>query len=315
MEQEYDVLTQEIHFETARNLYQRAETCSNIINKTNVRLGGLNYVVNSETWNDSGLLLIGLSTAPYLNSYSSENVTTIGFVSNTMDHPQKFAGGYKYVKSGSDVFGQVMPEILLNSLRSARKARKIKPMNIVIYLCGMSESRFSIVKEEYVRNCHSVFKTLGEKYSPQLTIIVGSKGHSTRLYARGERDQISNLQPGTIVDSVIVSPDYNKFFHCGAVARQGTCKATKYTVLYPESPKMEWIQRMTNDLCYMHEIVFHPVSLPAPLYLTAEMAERGTKNLAEKNGPIIFQGIVDFDATNAKYGYRNKGLADTRFNA
>lgn len=80
-----------------------------------------------------------------------------------------------------------MPEILLNSLRSARKARKIKPMNIVIYLCGMSESRFSIVKEEYVRNCHSVFKTLGEKYSPQLTIIVGSKGHSTRLYARGER--------------------------------------------------------------------------------------------------------------------------------
>ncbi|EFP06417.1 hypothetical protein CRE_07616 [Caenorhabditis remanei] len=42
-ELKYDILTQEIHFETGEKFFRQAQTRQNIVNKTNMKLGGLDW--------------------------------------------------------------------------------------------------------------------------------------------------------------------------------------------------------------------------------------------------------------------------------
>lgn len=48
-----------------------------------------------------------------------------------------------------------------------------------------------------------------------------------------------NLEPGTVVDHTIVSPVYSEFYLASAVARQGTTKAAKYTIIFSTNNNLE----------------------------------------------------------------------------
>ena len=39
--------------------------------------------------------------------------------------------------------------------------------------------------------------------------------------------------------------------------------------------RLDQLERMTYDLCYGHQIVFSPLSLPAPAYIAMDYAKRG----------------------------------------
>ncbi|KAF1749620.1 hypothetical protein GCK72_026088 [Caenorhabditis remanei] len=45
-------------------------------------------------------------------------------------------------------------------------------------------------------------------------------------------------------------------------------------------------QTLTNDLCYNHQIVFHPAGLPVPLYIAGRYSQRGAMVLAHNGSPI-----------------------------
>ncbi|PIC31161.1 hypothetical protein B9Z55_022159 [Caenorhabditis nigoni] len=49
LEQEFDILTQKITLETVEKIFRQPQTIQNIINKTNMKLGGLNYRTSSTT--------------------------------------------------------------------------------------------------------------------------------------------------------------------------------------------------------------------------------------------------------------------------
>lgn len=63
LEQKYDVLTQEIRAETAEKVFRQPQTRLNIINKTNMKLGGLNYAIGSEAFNKPNRLIVGFVTS------------------------------------------------------------------------------------------------------------------------------------------------------------------------------------------------------------------------------------------------------------
>ncbi|CAO4368754.1 unnamed protein product [Caenorhabditis nigoni] len=67
--------------------------------------------------------------------------------------------------------------------------------------------------------------------------------------------------------NTVVSPVYSKFYLASAVARKGTAKSTKFTIVYSSVPdkNLHRIERLTNDLAYDHQIVFQPVGLPSLL--------------------------------------------------
>uniref|UniRef100_A0A1I7UM53 Piwi domain-containing protein n=1 Tax=Caenorhabditis tropicalis TaxID=1561998 RepID=A0A1I7UM53_9PELO len=312
-EQEYDVLTQEIHFETAQKVLRgKKDTLQGIVNKTNMKLGGLNYFVQSKHL-PVDCFVLGFSHSQ--KSYSDSNIATIGFSSNSMNHSHKFAGGYVFVKRSKDLFGGVISDVLRKTLKAMKKNRE-KPSKVVIYFHGLADSQIALANEVYSQKCLDCFSSLKSTYTPELTIIASTKSHNERLYA-SENGRIQNLEPGTVVDTGIVSPVFNEFYHAGATTWQGTTKTTKYTVVYSsEVVDLQKIESLTNDLCQDHQIVFTPTSLPTPIYVATESAERGNKILRIKNGPILKEnGEIDIDGTNEQYGYKNKAIGETRFNA
>ncbi len=59
---------------------------------------------------------------------------------------------------------------------------------------------------------------------------------------------------------------------------QGTARVPKYTVLLDENQfPIEALESISYQLCYGHQIVNMPTSLPSPLYIANRYAERGRK--------------------------------------
>uniref|UniRef100_A0A915EGI0 Piwi domain-containing protein n=1 Tax=Ditylenchus dipsaci TaxID=166011 RepID=A0A915EGI0_9BILA len=62
-------------------------------------------------------------------------------------------------------------------------------------------------------------------------------------------------------------------------AIQGTAKTPKYTVLYDDNQlTSDQLQGVTHHLCFGHQIVCLPTSLPSPVYIANRYSERG-KNM------------------------------------
>ncbi|CAI2319039.1 unnamed protein product [Caenorhabditis sp. 36 PRJEB53466] len=316
LEQKYDVLTQEIHLETAQKVGRQAQTRQNIINKTNMKLGGLNYFIKSGAFGNPNRLIIGFETSQRGGAGGdSEKPIAVGFAANMLDHFQKFAGGYVFVKRERDVYGSLIKDTITTILRTAKKNRG-PPNDILVYFNGVTEGQFGLINEEYSKSIKEACVALSASYRPNITIIASSKMHNERLY-KSVNNRVSNLEPGTVVDHTIVHPHYNEWYHSSAVARQGTVKTTKFTLIFTTNvaEPMSNIEELTNDLCYDHQIVFHPVGLPVPLFIAGRYSQRGAMVL-EVNGAVYnTSGKLDLEATNRQLGYANKQLFETRFNA
>ncbi|KAF1747798.1 hypothetical protein GCK72_024264 [Caenorhabditis remanei] len=310
-EQKYDILTQEIHFETGEKFFRQAQTRQNIVNKTNMKLGGLNYLIGSNYLNNPRVLIIGFET-----SQTGGDIVTVGYAANMMDHYQKFAGGYIYTARSRDIYGPIIKDTLVGIFNNFKKFKnRGAPEELIIYFNGVTEGQYGMINEEYTQQVKNACSTMNEAFRPKITIIATSKTHNERLY-KSEQGRISNLEPGTVVDHTIVSPVYSEFYLASSVARQGTTKAAKFTLIYASAPgkSMERIETLTNDLCYDHQIVFHPVGLPVPLFIAGRYSQRGAMVLGH-NGPSITNKEVDLVLTNQRLGYSDKNLFGSRYNA
>lgn len=315
LEQKYDLLTQDLRAETGEKVMRQAQTRLNIVNKTNMKLGGLNYIINSESFSNKQRLIVGFETSQRAGG-NPDYPISVGYAANMLDHHQKFAGGYVYVKRDKDVFGPIVKDTLITILHTTKKNRG-PPTDILIYFNGVSEGQFAMLNEIFRQHVKDACMSVSATYRPHFTIIASSKTHNERLY-KSDKGSIVNLEPGTVVDHTIVSPVYNEWYHASAAARQGTTKATKFTLVFTTQPaEPMWnLEQLTNDLCYDHQIVFHPVGLPVPLFIAGRYSQRGAMVLAANNGPIYdAQQEIDLAATNKEFGYGSKKLSETRFNA
>ncbi|VDO28644.1 unnamed protein product [Heligmosomoides polygyrus] len=152
-----------------------------------------------------------------------------------------------------------------------RTATTVSPRHIVIYFSGISEGQFSLVTHTYMEAVNKGILSLkGSGASqPTVTALAVSKDHNERLYKK-------NIAPGTVVDSVIVSPVINEFYLNAHSTFQGTAKVPKYSLLADNSNvSLDALERMTHGLCYLHGIITATVSEPVPLVVADRCAKRG----------------------------------------
>ncbi|CAL2046603.1 unnamed protein product [Caenorhabditis brenneri] len=311
LELEHDMLTQDIKFTTAERYVRQPNTRKNIANKINIKLGGLNYDVESKYF-DKNRLVIGFETSQ--KGGGGDAPIAIGFSANMSDHHMKFTGGYYLVKRSSDVYGPIIKDVVKLCIEQTKKNRAA-PTSIVVYFSGVNEGQYGLINEKYVGAIKKVCESFSGSYRPHITVIAATKLHNTRLYKQDQRG-VSNMEPGTIIDETIVNPLLGEWYNSSAVARQGTNKAAKYTVIFntDKTKPLEVWEGLTNDLCYDHQIVYHPVSYPAPLYVAGMYSHRGAEVLAQRSA-VYKKGEFDFEATNKQLGVFDKKLFATRFNA
>ena len=103
---------------------------------------------------------------------------------------------------------------------------------------------------------------------PKITLIIVKKRHNTRFFLQDPHTgSMNNVQPGTVVDMVIVHPEGFDFYLNSHAAIQGTSRRILYHVLYDEIGfSSDEIQSLTYYLCHSDVRCTKAVSVPAPVH-------------------------------------------------
>ncbi|EGT37236.1 hypothetical protein CAEBREN_12808 [Caenorhabditis brenneri] len=180
---EHDMLTQDIKFTTADRYVRQPNTRNNIANKINIKLGGLNYDVESKYF-DKNRLVIGFETSQ--KGGGGDAPIAIGFSANMSDHHMKFTGGYYLVKRSSDVYGPIIKDVVKRCLNQTMKNRTA-PTSVVVYFSGVTEGQYGLINEKYVGEIKEACRSIKGNYRPHITVIAAINLHNTRLYKQDQR--------------------------------------------------------------------------------------------------------------------------------
>ncbi|CAB3406471.1 unnamed protein product [Caenorhabditis bovis] len=316
-EKKYDILTQDNRSKVAN---AAKKTLENVINKVNIKNGGLNFVLSAlQTEQYKYRLIVGFETSQR-NSNAGTPIM-IGYSANFLDHPQKFGGGFRFVKKNSDVFGPIVKETMKEMLQKMKENRGIAK-EIFVYFNGVSEGQYSLINERYVQSIKDACIELSPTYRPHITVLAVSKSHNERFYKQdlsGRNAREQNIKPGTVIDKLIVSPVISEFYLTSHVTLQGTAKSPKFSVIYDTmKQKMDDIETFTYRLCFLHQIVYSPCSLPVPLVIADRFSKRGTM-IYNQSGFVMPSNEKDVDEfikkCNDQLTYSGKKLDGNRFNA
>lgn len=330
------LVTQNVKSRTAGQAPQKWQTMDNIVNKTNLKLGGLNFELRLETpeaqkWiSNQERLVVGIDMAhPPAASFRLKAgiPSVVGYSANCKAHPLDFIGAYRYARAEMEQLletDQTICELMCETLKKFLANRKKTPTHLIVLRDGVSEGQYTYVRQHEVQQVMNACKAAGgDKYKPHITYIVATKKHNVRLYRKSiphGRAAEQNILPGTTIDKQIVNPALQEFYLNSHSAFQGTAKTPRYNMIF-DSSKMsaDEMEGLIYALAFNHQIVNAAVSLPAPIIIANRMASRGRNNFIARFGDESESteagGGFDLDALNSELGYMNKPLSSVRFNA
>jgi eukaryotic translation initiation factor 2C len=251
---------------------------ANLASKMNAKLGGSNVELNDALPHFGGkghVMFVGAD----VNHPGSRNVTSpsIAAVVATMNWPaaNRYAAR---VRPQVHRMERIMNfgDMCLELVESYARLNNVLPENIVVFRDGVSEGQFEMVLNEELQDLKRALQK--PKYSPTITLIVAQKRHQTRLFLESERDggPVSNVSPGTVVDTTIVHPFEFDFYLCSHYGILGTSKPTHYHVLWDEHGfTSDELQKLIYYMCFTFARCTKPVSLVPPVYYADLVAYRG----------------------------------------
>ncbi|KAH7678335.1 WAGO-2 protein, partial [Aphelenchoides avenae] len=348
----FHVVTQGVRVKTVIDVVRngKPQTMENIVNKTNVKLGGLNYSLNmsdpkAKYMLSDDILFIGFGAEhpgghPARTDEERANGPPSIYAANTNKHPFEFVGDYKLQESRRDEKTKIIVKIITTCIEEFENNRRELPKYVIVYRNGCSEGQFAnIIKYEVPL----IYAALLEKdCAAKVTMLVPNKQQQDiRLFQQRispqDKPTAQNIKPGSVVDTQIVHPRVTEFYLNSHVALQGSAKTPRYTVLVNDGElSIDKLEAMTYWLCYGHQIVNMPTSLPSPVYIALQYAKRGreiynahvirsssssgsgsqTGNSSDDPGSSNASGRSrNFDFLSERLGYANTPLANKRVNA
>uniref|UniRef100_A0A915D7X8 Piwi domain-containing protein n=1 Tax=Ditylenchus dipsaci TaxID=166011 RepID=A0A915D7X8_9BILA len=285
----YKVASQHITVGTAEKIVKQNQgrTMENIINKTNCKLNGLNYVPlindvsNAYSLEKGDILVIGYDVA-HPTSGSPFDPSVVGICANMAPNKHNFVGDYFYQASCKEsVDSDQLTERIIWILMTLKKNRPTnRPKTVVILRDGLSEGQFKMAVEEELSSIRKAFATCGIKEGQiQFVFVIATKRHNKRFFLGQLGQTLENVAPGSIIQEKFVREDVLEWFQLPHKAIKGTAQAVQYGIPVNE-PKISKkdLQAFLTTLCFNHQIVNCAVSLPEPVYQADELAKRGFNN-------------------------------------
>ncbi|XP_059625093.1 protein argonaute 2-like isoform X2 [Cornus florida] len=289
---------------------------ANLALKINAKLGGSNIELERLPHFEGGghVMFVGADVNHPTGSWNSARPSpSIAAVVATVNWPalNRYAARIwpqdprieKILKFGS---------MCLDLIDSYAQFNKVKPQKIVVFRDGVSEGQFDMVLNEELLDLKKAIETkYGEMYRPTITLVVAQKRHQTRLFPKTHRDGGSkgNVNPGTVVDTVVVHPFEFDFYLCSHYGSIGTSKCTHYYVLYDQHNfTSDQVQELIYHLCFTCARCTKPVSLVTPVYYADLVAFRG--RLYQEVVEELFPAEASFDEKKYKV---HGDLEDTMF--
>jgi eukaryotic translation initiation factor 2C len=156
LERRYDIPTQGVRLSTVNNIFQKRQnqTMENVVNKTNVKMGGLNFSLslNPSCFKNllsDDILYIGFAISKPAGGLStgSSAPDVLGYAANIKQFPFEFIGDFSFVTSGieSNFKLETFGEIIKRCVVRFRESRKKNPRHVIIYRHGCDDGLFRTV--------------------------------------------------------------------------------------------------------------------------------------------------------------------------
>jgi eukaryotic translation initiation factor 2C len=298
------------------------EYCSNIAMKVNLKLRGINHMVNWAAYPAlQDTMMIGLDVT-HPSPGSSKSAPSIGAIVASIDNKfAQFPGEIKLFPGATEITQDAQEQAKLESLFRGRLelwhfANGKLPRQILLFRDGVSEGQYEqLLKYELPRlqsACRDVYKAKKSNITPKITMIVVGKRHNVRFYPKAidKASSSSNPLPCTIVDRGITEAVNWDFYVIAQHAIQGTARPAHYIVVYDEifTPQKsagvniaDQVQQIVLATHFCMGRATKSISYCAPAYYADLLAERGRVYLSEQFQPS--------DAANA--GSKGYGKART----
>ncbi|KAI5309807.1 hypothetical protein KEM55_002361, partial [Ascosphaera atra] len=277
-----------------------AQYWANVSMKFNMKLGGVNHIVDEMRNNiiaEGKTMLLGLDVT-HPSPGSSESTPSIAAMVGSIDKnlAQWPATLSMQAKAKQEDITD-LKDMLRRQLGLWIKLGKNQayPENIIVYRDGVSEGQFDkVLKDELPQlrqACREVYNAKDQqKGLPRFTVMVVTKRHQTRFYPADvkDADKKSNAFPGTTVDRGITEAQRWTFYQQGHAALQGTARSAKYDVLVdevfkhryaktvppPYSNLQDVVESFNLSLCYIYGRATKAVSLCTPAKYADMACER-----------------------------------------
>ncbi|KAI4222674.1 MAG: hypothetical protein L6R40_008558 [Gallowayella cf. fulva] len=262
---------------------------ANIMQKVNVKIGGINHVLSPEGdplefLTNICTMLVGIDVSHPAATSVANAPSVVGVVAS-LDRTYTRSLGTTRLQEGRVEMVAEIGALIDEGLESFKTTNQRYPSNIIIYRDGVSESQFETVLNEEVPAIEEVCseKYPGDKQNPpKIVVIICGKRHHTRLCPTQEQDADKahncNPKPGTLADRGVTSGKYYDFYIQPHAALTGTAIPCHCTVIRDDikiGPDV--LQKITHNLSYLYSRATKAVSLCTPAYYADIMCERGNK--------------------------------------
>lgn len=152
----------------------------------------------------------------------------------------------------------------------------ILPETIVVYRASVNQEEWPLVDAIEMQALLQVVTAaakLQKGYSPKVVVIGIARKTDMRIF-KGDKENIRNPEPGTVVDDPVVCPGPTpEFFLLSQAIAKGSAVPTHYTVLINQAElSLQLIENLTNRLCLMYYNVPNAVRVPAPVLYATKIA-------------------------------------------
>lgn len=274
---------------TIRKRQSTGMILSKVVQQMNVKLGGPLWHVEAEgeerpdfeEFFEDPTMILGI------HSYQTAGETWLGLVASLNKACSQY---YSMADAGSST--QTLEELFRNALVAfAHQNGSQLPKKIVVYRAFLGLDDWPSAERE-LKVMKQVLQGAKTRpgYEPEVTFVAVAKKDDMRIFnLRPDVANITNPEPGTIVEFSTVPGHLESFYAVHHAAVRGTAVPTHYTILErPSSMTLDFIERLSYRLCLLYYSANSTVRLPAPVMyarrltsFVATLGERPHEELSE----------------------------------
>lgn len=162
-----------------------------------------------------------------------------------------------------------LENMMIEHIQAWESVNKSKPARIIFFRDGVSEGQYMQVTNQEVNAIRRAASKLGAGYNPKVTFVVCAKRHNMRFFpmSQSDADRTGNLNPGTVVDTMVTHPFAFDFYLQAHAGLQGTARPTHYVVIRDENNfTADKMQTLCNNLSYSYARATRAVSMVPVAY-------------------------------------------------
>ncbi|CAJ0573794.1 unnamed protein product, partial [Mesorhabditis spiculigera] len=274
-------------------------TCSNIILKINMKLGGINSrlvadAITNKYLVDVPTLIIGVDVTHPTQAEERLNIPSVAAVVANLDlYPQTYGANVKVQRKCRESVVYLL-DAVRERLVAFYKNTHQKPERIIVYRDGVSEGQFAEVLREEIQGIRSACLMLSPDYRPPITYVVVQKRHHARIFCKYSKDAVGkakNIPPGTTAGPPPKASTTCPLPRAGGRAlspqasQEGTSRPARYLVLWDDNNfTSDEMQAITYSMCHTYGRCTRAVSIPAPVYYADLVATRARCHVKRKLG-------------------------------